>query len=92
MLISLDYLIEKYKIKFTGILHVGMHEAEEIEIYEKYINRNKILWIEAIPNKVQYCLSKYPLILVENAIINDVEDDVIFNISNNGQSSSILEL
>ena len=37
MLISLDYLIEKYKIKFTGILHVGMHEAEEIEIYEKYI-------------------------------------------------------
>ena len=92
MLISLDYLIEKYKIKFTGILHVGMHEAEEIEIYEKYINRNKILWIEAIPNKVQYCLSKYPLILVENAIINDVEDDVIFNISNNGQFSSILEL
>ena len=93
MLISLEYLVNKYNIKFTGILHVGMHEAEEIESYEKYISRNKILWIEAISNKVEYCLSKFPSILVENAIISDVEgEDVTFHISNNGQSSSILEL
>ena len=92
MLISLEYLVNKYNIKFTGILHVGMHEAEEIGEYEKYISRNKILWIEAMPDKVKYCLSKFPSILVENAIISDVEEDVTFHISNNGQSSSILEL
>jgi FkbM family methyltransferase len=92
MLISLEHLINKYNIIFTGILHVGMHEAEEIVEYEKYIGRDKILWIEAIPDKVQYCISKFPSILVENAIISDVEEEVNFNISNNGQSSSILEL
>jgi FkbM family methyltransferase len=92
MLISLDHLVSKYNIKFKGILHVGMHEAEEIRVYEKYISRDKILWIEAMSDKVKYCISKFPSILVENAIISDVEEDVNFHISNNGQSSSILEL
>jgi FkbM family methyltransferase len=92
MLISLDHLVSKYNIKFKGILHVGMQEAEEIRVYEKYISRDKILWIEAMSDKVKYCISKFPSILVENAIISDVEEDVNFHISNNGQSSSILEL
>ena len=92
MLISLDHLVNKYNIKFTGILHVGMHEAEEIGSYEKYIGRDKILWIEAMSDKVEYCISKFPSILIENAIISDIEEDVTFNVSNNGQSSSILEL
>jgi FkbM family methyltransferase len=92
MLISLDHLVSKYNIKFKGILHVGLHEAEEIRVYEKYISRDKILWIEAMSDKVKYCISKFPSILVENAIISDVEEDVNFHISNNGQSSSILEL
>lgn len=92
MLISLDHLVNKYNIKFTGILHVGMHEAEEIGVYEKYIGRDKILWIEAMPDKVKYCISKFPSILIENAIISDIEEDVTFHVSNNGQSSSILEL
>lgn len=92
MLISLDHLVNKYNIKFTGILHVGMHEAEEIGVYEKYIGRDKILWIEAMYDKVEYCLAKFPNILIQNVIISDVEEDVTFHISNNGQSSSILEL
>ena len=92
MLISLDHLVNKYDIKFKGILHVGMHEAEEIGSYEKYIGRDKILWIEAMSDKVEYCISKFPSILIENAIISDIEEDVTFHVSNNGQSSSILEL
>jgi len=92
MLISLDHLVNKYNIKFTGILHVGMHEAEEIGVYEKYIGRDKILWIEAMSDKVEYCISKFPSILIENSIISDIEEDVTFHVSNNGQSSSILEL
>ena len=92
MLISLDHLVNRYNIIFTGILHVGMHEAEEIGVYEKYIGRDKILWIEAMYDKVEYCLAKFPNILIQNVIISDVEEDVTFHISNNGQSSSILEL
>ena len=33
MLIPLDELVQKYGIQFTGILHVGAHECEEIEYY-----------------------------------------------------------
>lgn len=92
MLISLDELVKKYNIEFRGILHVGAHECEELNEYEKYIERNKILWIEAMPNKVKMCEEQYPDILIENAIVSDNIENVKFYVSNNGQSSSILEL
>jgi hypothetical protein len=43
MIISLDSLIEKYNFQFNGILHLVGHECQELEIYEKYIDRSKIL-------------------------------------------------
>ena len=93
MLIPFDNLFSKYKIQIKGVLHVGMHEAEEIGTYEKCVGRDKILWVEAMPDKVKYCEDKFTGILVENAIVSDVDDqEVIFNVSNNGQSSSILQL
>lgn len=49
MLIDFNYIFYKYGCKIEGILHVGAHECEELETYEKYIPRNKILWVEAIP-------------------------------------------
>jgi len=91
MLIPLHYLSGKYNINFKGILHVGAHECEEIKDYECYLPRNKILWIEALPEKVDFSKKKYDNVLIENAVVSDVEEKVQFNISNNGQSSSILE-
>jgi FkbM family methyltransferase len=92
MLITLDSLIEKYNIILKGILHVGAHECEELNDYEKYINRESILWIEAMPDKVQLNLNKYYNLKIEQAIVSDEEVEVLFNCSNNGQSSSFLEL
>jgi FkbM family methyltransferase len=92
MLIKLDHLVKKYFINFKGILHVGAHDCEEIKDYEKYISRDKILWIEAMPEKVLYNKNKYPNLLIEQAIVSNEEIDVEFKYSNNGQSSSILEL
>jgi len=91
MLISLHELVKKYNVEFKGILHVGAHECEELKDYEKYISRDKILWVEALPNKVALCKKLYPGVLIENAVVSDTEEKVKFNISNNGQSSSILE-
>jgi len=91
MLIQLHDLIKKYNINFKGILHVGAHECEELNDYEKYITRDKILWIEALPEKVELCKNRYPSINIENAIVSDVVENIVFKVSNNGQSSSILD-
>lgn len=92
MLIDLSYLINKYEINFKGILHVGAHECEELAYYERFVSRDKILWIEAMSHKVIECKNKYPNLLIEQAVVSDIEEIVKFNISNNGQSSSILDL
>ena len=91
MLIPLQKLVEKYNINFKGILHVGAHECEELNDYLKHLTIDKILWIEALTEKVELCRNKYPNLLIENAIVSDVVECVRFNVSNNGQSSSILD-
>ena len=92
MLIPLQELVQKYNIQFKGILHVGAHECEELRDYEQYVPRNKILWIDALQDKVEYCKSRYPNLCIEQAVISDKIETVKFNRSNNGQSSSFLEL
>ena len=42
-------------------------------------------------NKVEFCKKKYPNVIIQNAVISDKIENVKFNVSNNGQSSSILE-
>ena len=91
MLIPLHELVNKYNVQFRGILHVGAHECEELNDYEKYISRDKILWIEALPGKIELCKNRYAGINIENAIVSDVIENVVFKVSNNGQSSSILD-
>lgn len=92
MLISLHDLVRKYNIEFSGILHVGAHECEEIHDYERYISRDKVLWIDALQDKVDLSKQKFPDIFIEQAVVSDTKDIVTFHRSNNGQSSSILEL
>jgi FkbM family methyltransferase len=91
MLISLHDLVQKYNINWKGILHVGAHECEEIIAYEQYLPRNKILWVEALQDKVDLNKSRHSNLLIEQAIVSDKVEIVKFNRSNNGQSSSFLE-
>ena len=64
MLIPLHDLVRKYNVHFKGILHVGAHECEELNDYETYLPRNKILWVEAIPHKVNECKQRYQNLLI----------------------------
>jgi len=91
MLISLHELIKKYNIQIKGILHVGAHECEEMGAYEQYLSRDKILWIEALQDKVDYNKFKHRDLLIEQAVISDKIETVTFHRSNNGESSSFLE-
>jgi FkbM family methyltransferase len=91
MLIPFRFIYEKYGMKISGILHVGAHECEELVEYEKVIGRDKIMWIEAIQEKVDLCRSLYPDIQICQMVASDKVEMVKFNVANNGQSSSMLE-
>lgn len=92
MLIPLYNLVCKYNLQFRGILHVGAHECEEIHEYEKYVSRDKILWVEAMPDKVLMAREVHPGVQITCAVVSDRVEEVTFHQSNNGQSSSILNL
>lgn len=86
-------LLNNNNINITGALHIGAHECEEIPFYIKNLglSMNNIIWLEAMNNKVLENKNR-GIPNVYNAVVTDKDDDDIqFNISNNGQSSSILE-
>lgn len=87
MLIDLLLLVKKYNIKINGVIHGGAHLCEEQYVYKQCgLNDDTILWIDANPS---LCVNNNVL----NYALSDLNDiEVILNITNNGQSSSILEL
>jgi FkbM family methyltransferase len=93
MLINqLDKLIIKYHMQITGILHVGAHKCEELKLYiNNGVDPNKIIWIEGNPDIYNY-MRLFNIPNLYCALISDKEELVDFIITNNGMSSSILEL
>jgi FkbM family methyltransferase len=95
MLISfqeIKTILLQMNITVNGSFHIGAHECEELDFYNKLgLTPNDILWIDAIPSKVIEAQNR-GIPNVYNAVITDKDDDdVLFNIANNGQSSSVLD-
>ena len=94
MFIPLKYLKEKYNLNLENILHVGAHEAQELDDYI-LCGAKRIHWVEAntelsikLANRLDPSIHK-----VTNAVVsNEDNKEVIFKIANNTQSSSILDL
>jgi len=95
MLISFEeiynILLSK-QINITGSFHIGAHDCEEIGFYNRLgIKNENIVWIDAIPSKVIEATNR-GIPYVYQAVITDKDDeDIVFNVSNNVQSSSVLE-
>lgn len=90
MLIDFSTIVQEYKnIPIRGIMHIGAHECEEDQSYRNN-GISDIVWIEAIPSLYEKMKSKGHN--VHNYVVSDVVEDIVLNIANNGQSSSILEL
>jgi len=96
MLISSDTILtilKHFGIQITGVLHIGAHECEEMDIYKGFgLTPNNITWLDAIPDKVEKARAR-GIPNVYNAIVRH-KDDIMtkLNISNNTQSSSIFDL
>lgn len=84
-------ILKQYRIRPTGILHIGSHECEELEAYEQNgVNRQNVYWVDAIKEKVDLMKSKgVPNVFC--AALDNTEQTVKFHITNNGQSSSLLD-
>lgn len=84
--------LAKYGVQVRGILHVGAHECEELGDYVSGgVPASAVVWIEGNADKVALMKAR-GVPNVYHALVSDKEEDVIFNITNNGQSSSILAL
>jgi hypothetical protein len=85
--------LQKRSVKITGALHLGAHDCEELGFYNELgLTNDLIVWVDAIPYKVGQATAR-GIPNVFNAIITDKDDEEVqFNVSNNIQSSSVLEL
>jgi FkbM family methyltransferase len=93
MLIPISKLVEYHKPK--NVLHIGAHLGEEVDSYYNY-GADHSLWVEAnedLMRQLQSNISRYRNARSINAVLTDLDDqDIVFNISNNGMSSSVLDL
>lgn len=86
-------LLNKYNINVKGVIHIGAHECEEKPFYNRTLGiaDNNIIWIDGNKAKVdEMCNKGYTN--VYTAVLDEDEKDVIFNITDNSQASSILKL
>lgn len=95
MLISYDevvYLLKQHNIHIQGAFHIGAHECEELLFYKQLgLKSEQLIWIDAMQHKVDQAKAR-GIPNVYQGVMSDNDNDVVdFNISNNGQSSSMLE-
>lgn len=89
MLIKFQDLFDRYQLNIKGILHVGAHLCEEDNDYKSKGVTN-IVWIEGNEELVKKMIKRGKKIY--HYLVSDINnEEVEFKISNNGQSSSILD-
>lgn len=94
MLIPFHDILTKYNLKPKGILHVGAWDGIEMEDYTKE-GIEHVIFIEAqadIFPTLRGRIAGYPKAKAFQYCVSDKMEEVKFNVTNNGQSSSILEL
>jgi FkbM family methyltransferase len=90
--VRISTLLQEYNISIKGILHVGAHECEEKQTYNSVWNvkDETILWIDANSDLVEKN-KRNGILNCYTAVLDETEHDAVFHITNNGQSSSLLE-
>jgi FkbM family methyltransferase len=94
MLIKFNEIVNKYG-RPKGIIHIGAHLMEERNDYSSH-GLNNTIWVEANPkiySQIEYVNNENSSERAFNFAISDIDNVVYkFNVTNNGESSSILEL
>jgi len=92
MLLDIKHTLDTMGINVEGILHIGAHLCEELETYKKWnVNPNNVVWVDANEQLVEYNRAR-GIPNVYCAALDEMTREAEFRITNNGQSSSLLEL
>jgi len=92
MLIGFAELLERFGLHVSGVVHIGAHECEELAQYHSK-GVTKTVWFEALPELVDRCRCMFPGVNIHRAVLSDVDGkETDFIVTNNYQSSSLLEL
>ncbi len=86
-------ILDKYKVSVKGVFHIGAHDCEELPFYFNTlcITPDKCVWIDALEDQVDKVTS-FGIPNVFQGVVTDKDDEeVIFNVTNNKQSSSVLQ-
>lgn len=79
-----------FSLDIRGAIHIGAHHAEEKEWYTSN-NIKNIIWIDANPTYYDIIKQKVNNDIIIISGVGSENKKMKFNISNNGQSSSVLE-
>lgn len=99
MYIEIKKFLSKKNINIKGVVHVGAHKAEELNLYRSLKIKNVLLF-EANPSLIKFLRFKSSVfnflfnmnVSIENKALLDSVGEVNLNITSNSQSSSILNL
>lgn len=95
MLISLNQLIQKYHLEIDGVIHVGAHHGEEVQMYHNHNIKNIILIEPCAPafNLLKNKFAAHHHIKLFNCACAaiDGESDMFIETANKGQSNSLLQ-
>lgn len=93
MLIPIRHLKKYWLLDPRGSLHVGAHSGEEMGEYSRY-GFDPVIWVEAQPDLASNLASKVqpPSLVIQAVAWNKDGEELQFNTTNNGQSSSVFEL
>ena len=86
-------ILKHFNLDITGVLHIGAHECEEMTLYKKMgLTPKDIVWMDAIPTKVEEARQRLIPNVYHALVTDQVDVETTLHISNNVQSSSILNL
>jgi len=93
MLIDADTIQKNIgSLQLTGALHVGAHNCEELVFYEKMgVSPSNVYWFDAYQEKVDEANQRGIPNVFQAVVSNEDNKEVTFHITNNIESSSILE-
>lgn len=96
MYITMKQCIEAIGQPINGVIHIGAHHGEEALDYSNN-GVKKVLWVEANKKMMKHLYDKTCNLPIKSqyycaTLSNEDNEEVVLNITNNGQSTSILEL